>query len=406
MITKLKKLNIDEIILVLFPISILLRTATLNFYLIFCGLFFIYKFYQKKISYDFLKTEWVFVFSLILLITFFKSFFSIDFLGSIKGVLSLVKFILFCFFIATLNITKKNRIFIFELISYVLFFVCIDTFIQLIFGKDIFGFEIHQFGRLGGPFNDELIVGAFLTFISIPIVYLFLDIYQSKDNVSKIYYFLFIIIIYFTVFISGERMNFIILNTAYLIIFLRNFNYKKISLIFTFILISIILILNLNNDLNSKYKSFFEDLSNFNKSNHGKLLISSLEIWKNNKLLGVGLKNYRIHCKNIAENQPSKKIICSTHPHNLYFELLVEVGIIGIVLFIIFEFFLIIKIFNGYSNSTHFNKSIIYGASLVVFFYFWPLRSNGSFFSTFNGSLFWFNLGIILLFLKENFKKS
>ena len=135
-------------------------------------------------------------------------------------------------------------------------------------------------------------------------------------------------------------------------------------------------------------------------------MISSVEIWKKNKLLGVGLKNYRIHCKNIAKNQPSKKIICSTHPHNLYFELLVETGIIGIVLFIIFEFFLIIKVFNSYSKSSDINRSIIYGTSLVVFFYFWPFRSNGSFFSTFNGSLFWFNLGIILLFLKDNFKKS
>ena len=40
MIAKLKKLNIDEIILVLFPISILLRTATLNFYFNFLWVIF------------------------------------------------------------------------------------------------------------------------------------------------------------------------------------------------------------------------------------------------------------------------------------------------------------------------------------------------------------------------------
>ena len=55
------------------------------------------------------------------------------------------------------------------------------------------------------------------------------------------------------------------------------------------------------------------------------------------------------------------------------------------------------KLINSYQNSANEIKPLIFGSCLVVLFYLWPLRSSGSFFSTFNGSFFWFNLGIILL---------
>ena len=48
--------------------------------------------------------------------------------------------------------------------SLIYVFVVLDTLIQYIFGKDIFGFEIssNHSGRLTGPFGDEPIPGSFI----------------------------------------------------------------------------------------------------------------------------------------------------------------------------------------------------------------------------------------------------
>ena len=56
---------------------------------------------------------------------------------------------------------KLNLSFFFITCFFCSLFVSIDIFIQFIFGKDIFGYEI--IGRkLSGPFGDELIAGGYL----------------------------------------------------------------------------------------------------------------------------------------------------------------------------------------------------------------------------------------------------
>ena len=58
------------------------------------------------------------------------------------------------------------------------------------------------------------------------------------------------------------------------------------------------------------------------------------------KLFGVGNKNFRILCeedfrKKYSFTKNLEKIRCNTHPHQIYFEILVEHGIFGLsILFI------------------------------------------------------------------------
>ena len=40
---------------------------------------------------------------------------------------------------------------------------------------------------------------------------------------------------------------------------------------------------------------------------------------------------------------------------------------------------------------------------MVLIIYVWPIKTSGSFFTTFNGSFFWFNLGLAMLLI-NNFK--
>ena len=66
-------------------------------------------------------------------------------------------------------------------------------------------------------------------------------------------------------------------------------------------------------------------------------------IWKEQPLIGFGLKSFRIKCWEVGPKnrhlQPQSKISifsCSNHPHNYYFELLSETGIVGAILMLMF----------------------------------------------------------------------
>ena len=104
---------------------------------------------------------------------------------------------------------------------------------------------------------------------------------------------------------------------------------------------------------------------------------------------------------------------CSTHPHNIYFELLAETGILGFLSILIF---FILMIANNLKNILKLKKSkfnnkeqIIFSCYVAAFAVFvsilWPIRSSGSFFSNFNGSTIWINIYWLLLF-ERYFKKN
>jgi O-antigen ligase len=130
-------------------------------------------------------------------------------------------------------------------------------------------------------------------------------------------------------------------------------------------------------------------------------------LFKENYLTGVGLKNYRVDCDFQIDPRPTHlEQFCSSHPHNLFLEILSETGIIGFSIFTTF----IILIFKRISIILNFNYkqlslfNFARGSFIILLIYVWPIKTSGSFFTTFNGSFFWFNLGLSILIIK-NFKK-
>ena len=131
---------------------------------------------------------------------------------------------------------------------------------------------------------------------------------------------------------------------------------------------------------------------------------------------GVGLKNYRIICDTqivdpLKNSQYNVSQFCSTHPHHLYLEILSESGIIGFLLlfstFVTFFSSIFNKIKKLKNNKMYQEyKGLLYGNILILFIYFWPIKTSGRFFTTWNGSFFWFNLGIALLITKDFYYKN
>jgi O-antigen ligase len=157
-----------------------------------------------------------------------------------------------------------------------------------------------------------------------------------------------------------------------------------------------------------RYLDFGNSVSSIYNSSHGKLFNSAYRLWLKKPITGWGLKNYRVVCdKELLDiNKNTGHPLCSTHPHNLYLELLSETGLVGFFLYFLFIFYFIKKIFlelNYKKNNENF--SIIFSCLISILIMLFPLKSAGSFATSWNGTFFWLLFGLILnrsIFLKKN----
>ena len=98
--------------------------------------------------------------------------------------------------------------------------------------------------------------------------------------------------------------------------------------------------------------------------------------------------------------------MCAPHTHNFYLEILVNQGVFGFSIFVIFLYFLFKKYFFDLTklkiNQTERLLKIIF--LIILISELWPLRSYGSIFQTVNGSIFWFILSLVSSSNKNSLK--
>ena len=85
-----------------------------------------------------------------------------------------------------------------------------------------------------------------------------------------------------------------------------------------------------------KKKNYEIDVSykSFNNNLYYRLYKSGFTVFRNYPIFGGGNKNYRVET---CLNEKNSEYICTTHPHQVYFEFLAEHGLVGsIILFFIF----------------------------------------------------------------------
>ena len=125
------------------------------------------------------------------------------------------------------------------------------------------------------------------------------------------------------------------------------------------------------------------------------------QIFKDYPIFGIGNSKFRYICHD--KKYFNAEIIqsyqrCSNHPHQVHLEILSEQGILGylIIIFTIFHVLLYsLRIYQKTGDLTHLSSI------LFVFTFFIPLLPTGSFFSTFNGTIFWLNFSILHAFLNK-----
>tara|TARA_A100001035_G_C27472765_1_gene359611 strand:- start:56 stop:571 length:516 start_codon:yes stop_codon:yes gene_type:complete len=169
-----------------------------------------------------------------------------------------------------------------------------------------------------------------------------------------------------------------------------------------------VLILNFNENYKIRYFNQFakvltKDGINYYLDNsiYGAHYNVAKEIFKDNPIFGVGIKNYRIESFNKKyddlDHKENKKR-GNTHPHQTHYEFLSETGLFGysaFLTFIIISFGLFLKNYKKDKNLYQLSGMIYILVALI------PLLPSGSFFSTYTSGLFWLNYAIMAGYIKK-----
>lgn len=286
-----------------------------------------------------------------------------------------------------------------------------DGILQYFYGQNLFGFELVYPGpRVSSFFEDELVLGSYLSRL-FPILFgLFLFFYKSKKQL----YFLLGLSVFtlYLVFLSGERTAIFLMILSFILMFFLIFKNKIfLKKVFYSIVFLTVLLLSFSEALRVRIidvtldQMFQGDINNktyFFTRQHEEHYISALSMFKKNPVLGVGVKNFRNFC-----DKPEFRIsdwTCSPHPHSIYIQILSEIGILG------FLFILMLFVLINYKLGLHFvkclnNKPLFSDLEICllisVYLTLWPIIPSGNFFNNWLSIVFFYPMGLIMWALSE-----
>ncbi len=419
-------MKIINILFLFIPISYIAGNLliNLNILLLFMAGIFFYGKNLFKIDFILIDKLIFYLFALFLIICFY------NYLDQNKLTSSDLKFIttktIFYFryllFYLILRYFIENKIismkFFFISCLFSCLFVCFDIFYQLIFDKDIFGYEAVN-RKLSGPFGDEWIAGAYLQKFA-PIGFFAFPLIFNLSQKKKILFFLIIsfLVVLAAMVLSGNRMPLILFLFVIFLLFI--FEKKLRRYFFPLIFLSsavIFLIYNSSEEIKTNLDSFVtytkklstviteEKIDRLQMPSHYAEFESFYDTWRMNKYTGGGIRSFRINCPNRSNIDQDERSTCNTHPHNYYLEILTDLGLIGLLLVSLIFIAILYKSFIGkYILSS--NKALRTNYLITPFLFLFiaeifPIKSTGSFFTTFNSTYIFLVMAVIVSLLKQ-----
>ena len=412
---KIKYLTFIKLLFYAFPLFMLMESGYITAYATVLTITALIFFYSNniKIKFDIID-YFICLFFLSSLISTLINIKDVGYFIFLKSILDF-RFALFILMIRNLIKFKFINIkilFITALIS--TSFLSLDIIYQHINGQDLFGNKPFD-GRFNGIFEHEAIAGSYIQkFFLISLLFILLSKLKNKFAFLTI----FINILGIGVLLSLDRMPFLIYLFALiiLIILLKKYrlilisNILIISIFFTLLFENYELVNNRYKSLNSEFNfykiNFFLKKSNndntkinitnenFLRGDYFKIYKSAYYIWLEEPIIGSGVKSFAINCKKLLLQK--NNLTCSSHPHNIYLEILTNQGLVGLSIFM----FLIILLINNfikklYIQSYENEKVINILLFTILIVELWPLRSYGSILQTVNGTLFWFLISLV-----------
>ena len=392
----LSKLN--YFLIIILPITILIGSLISNAIIVLISIIFVIDLIYRKNGFILRDKNFYFLIIIYLYLVFNSFFISGHPEAPFKGI-AFLRFILLSY-----AIYFYSKIFDYSFLKYwaiIFLIVSFDIVFEFFIGFNIFGLKSNYIGRIASFTGDELKIGGFY----------FGFLFLSLAFFSKKKLFIPLLLIFLIISLAiGERSNFlkiVIMYFCYLLFFVNISLFKKFFFVaLTFL--SIFIIANQSPNLKAKYN--FKDLfkieqiiNNISDENLINSIINdnryfvhykvAVNIFKQNLLFGKGFKTYRMESYNEKYFDDTLEFSVghgSTHPHQLHFEILSELGIIGYILFISNLIFLI------YKQSSLKKNFLTKGSILFLIASLFPLLPSGSFFTSFVATIFFINYSFLL----------
>jgi len=385
-------------LITILPITILIGSLISNITLVLISIFFILDLIQRKNNFI-IKDKNFYFLLIIYLYLIFNSYFISENPEALLKALSFIRFILLSYAIYFyLKIFNKSFLKYWVIIFFVVSF---DILFEFFVGFNTLGFKSDYIGRIASFTGEELKIGGFY--------YGFLFICLLSFKKRKMFIPLSIIFLLIALAI-GERSNFLKIVIMYFVYFMFFENIslrKKLVFVVTVFLITLFIA---NNSPNLKAKYNFVDILNLDENvkniknenfvnsiiNSNRYLIHykiAANILQQNIIFGKGFKTYRIESYNSKYFDESLKFSLghgATHPHQLHFEILSELGLLGYFLIIINLFYLLLRQIN--LKKENLTKSAILFLIATLF----PLLPSGSFFTSFTATIFFINYSFLI----------
>lgn len=405
--------------IVLLPIFFTLGIAVAEILLFFFTFYGIYKIIKEE-KFNLIKNKeiiFLFIFSIYIAINSIFNNVNVDksssifFFRHVFLVISIIYIFQKCY-------KEHQKVIQFLYLFFIIIFI--DSLIQFFLGQNIFGYETIN-NRVSSFFGDDLILGSFLiSFLPIMLIFVL-------SNDKLLFKDIFFAFYFFTIFLSGERRAFVIFLLSIILIIIfsketRKLIIKSLIIFISLVLINSFILKGTFDPLNRIFiKSYNETIKYNQKKNvinddlilekKKKIIIFSYEhtehyrlalnLIKQKPIFGYGPKGFRDYCRGV--NYDSEFGMCTTHPHHLLLQIIVELGIVGLI-FYLFAAFYVIKNFINLLKFNNRNNTPAILMTLALVNIFIPVVPSGNFFNNGNLMLCFYSIGLYLYFYKFNFR--
>ena len=408
-------IKINSFILYILPISLVTGPFIPNLIVTlasFISLFLII--YNKQLKYfDNLFFKFFLLFSIYLIITG-----ALNGNFNSNGISGYVYIRYSIFSIAIWHTLENNNNFFRNFAKFILLVVLllfIDSIFQYFNGTNLLGMQKSSYNKISSFFGRDVKLGAYLARIYL-FSFLFFHLFLDKKFLNIIYLNLLNTLFAIIILLTGERTSFLIFILNFLLInfVIRKSFLNKIITILIVALTSIIIITNIK-DVKIRYiDNTFTQLTesntnslvyNYFSKGHENHYRIAYKMFNDSKFFGQGPNSFRNLCSAEKFRLSINSEGCSTHPHNIYMQLLGETGLIGFLFFFTAAFYICCLFINDLLKIRKKNKNlenrIFFYVPIVV--YLFPFMPTGSFFNSWVNIIIYLPMGFLL---NEIFSKN
>jgi len=242
-------------------------------------------------------------------------------------------------------------------------------------------------GRLMWPYGD-LVPGNYVAKVGLPAFTIMVALAVSvRGRVAALSGIIALITMVISV-MTGERINFLIRACGGMLaglVWKPNWG-RYIGLVIAEVLAVVVVFSALPKTATRYSDQFIKGATNPQESAWLKTINGGWQVAQDNLMFGIGTANYRLVSYEVVLDK-YENVRPDVHPHNYYVQMLLETGLIGFVLGVIFLWSIIWVCFRASLKNR--DNVFVATAWVIPFGIFWPIATSADFFGQWNNIFIW-----------------